>query len=869
MTTIDFDQTAHRPTNPLPERSILETLLLATRFARREMRAGVRGFVIFLGCLALGVTAIAGVNALSSSLVNSIASEGQSILGGDVRYTLIHREAEPPELAHLESLGDVSVNATMRAMARLPDGSDQALTELKGVDAPYPLYGSLTLEDGSALHDRLAIDETGTYGGVVEAGFLARLNLKIGDEITIGKSRIRVTGVIANEPDRLSSGVGFGPRLMISNEALKASGLVQPGSLVRWHYKIRLEGNPTKADISAIRAASESDFPAAGWQIRARDNASPGLSRNIERFAQFLTLVGLTALIVGGVGVANAVNAYLDQKREVIATFKSIGATGSFVFAVYIIQILMIATIAVIVGLIAGSFVPPLAGAMLVGVLPIPLETSIHTGALLLAAIYGYLMALVFALWPLARARDIPPTALFRDQERVRRLPRPVYLVTLAVLIATLFALAIGLSDNQAVAAYFVGGTIAAFFVLRLIALAIMAGAKRLPHMRSTAARLAIGNIHRPGAITPSVVLSLGLGLTLIVTIALIDHNLRNQLTSSLADEAPNFFFVDIQNHEIDGFESALKANEPDAVIERVPMMRGFFVEIAGKRAEDVKAAPGSQWALRGDRGITYAINIPENSVVVEGEWWDADYNGPPLVSFDEEVARDFGLKVGDTIIVNVLGREIEATVASKRKIEWQSLAINFVMVFSPNTFRGAPHAHLATLTLDGQAAPEREFALMRSVSEDFPTVTTVRVKDALERVAGVVGQLAWAIRGASAVTLLAAILVLAGALAAGHRNQIYDAVVLKTLGATRGELIKSHLIQFATLGMITAVFGILAGTAASWFVIENVMDGTFTFVPSAAFSATAIALALCVGLGMIGTWRILGQKAAPILREL
>lgn len=843
---------------------------LAFTFALREMRAGVRGFMIFLACLSLGVAAIAGVNALSASLVSSIASEGQGILGGDLRFSLIHREADEKERAHLESLGPITVNATMRAMARLPDGSEQTLTELKSVDAAYPLYGEVKLQKGTALKAALKQQADKIHGGVVELGLLARLNLAIGDTINIGAIQVVITDVIESEPDRLAGGVSFGPRLMISQKALRASTLVQPGSLVRWHYKVKLGETISREGIEEVRLTTQEAFPQAGWRIRARDNASPGLSRNIERFAQFLTLVGLTALIVGGVGVANAVTAYLDSKREVIATFKSIGATGGFVFAIYIIQILMIASIAIAIGVVLGSFIPTIAAHFLRDALPVDIDTRIQPSALALAALYGYLMAIVFALWPLARARDIPPTALFRDHENTgRRLPRAVYLIALLGCIAILFALAIGLSDNRLIAICFALGTLVSFALLRLIAVGIMSAAKQLPHAKSTEWRLAIGNIHRPGSITPSVILSLGLGLTLLVSIALIDGNFRNQLTSSIADEAPSFFFIDIQNHEVEQFEGLLRDKAEDVKLERVPMLRGFFVEIDGKKPSEMIVPSESQWALRGDRGITYSATIPENSTMHEGKWWDEDYSGPSLVSFDEEVARHFGLKIGDKITINVLGREITSTLASTRKVEWQSLAINFVMVFSPNTFANAPHSHLATLTYEDGGTVEKEFNLMKTIAAHFPAVTMVRVKDALERVADVVGQMAWAIRGASGVTLLSSILVLAGALAAGHRTQIYDAVILKTLGATRAQLIKAYLIQFTLLGTITAIFGILSGTLASWFVVETIMDGDFIFLPSAAFSAALIALVLCILLGLIGTWRILGQKAAPLLRNL
>lgn len=846
-----------------------QTLLTAFKIAQREMRAGVRGFLVFLACLALGVGAIAGVNALSGALVDGISKEGSTILGGDIRFSLIHRQAEPNELAFLEARGDVSQTATMRAMARLPDGSDQTLAELKGVGTNYPLNGAFLLDNGRAIQEALGQQPDGNFGAVAELGLMARLNLKEGDTLQLGTNMVTLTGVIEREPDRLASGVGFGPRLMVSNEALLASGLVQPGSLVRWHYTLQLPENASNDAVKLLIEETEETLPNSGFQTRSRANASPALSQNIERFAQFLTLVGLTALIVGGVGVANAVSNYLEGKRPVIATLKSIGASGSFVFQVYIIQILMLASIAVAIGLVIGSFVPTIAASLLASSLPIDIDTSIKPGALALAAVYGYLMALVFAFWPLAKARDIPPTALFRAFESSGRLPRYTYIIVQAALVALLFGLAIGLSDNWFIAASFSAGTVVSFVLLRLVAAGIMRFARALPRPRSTIWRLAVGNIHRPGAITPSVVLSLGLGLSLLVAIALIDGNLRNQLTSSVADEAPSFFFVDIQNHEIDAFEDVLKEQAPGGTIIRVPMMRGHFTEIGGHDPETMDVPSESRWAMRGDRGITYSEDIPESSVLHEGEWWPKNYSGKPLVSFDEEIARHFGLSIGDTVKVNVLGREIEATVSSTRKIEWQSLSINFVMVFSPNTFAGAPHAHLATLTYNGETEQTQEFALMKSLASSFPTVTIVRVKDALERVAEVVGQLAWAIRGASAVTLITSVLVLAGALAAGHRTQIYDAVVLKTLGATKRQLLSAYLLQFTLLGLITAFFGILAGTGASWFVITQIMDGEFIFLTLTAANATAIALFLCIGLGLVGTWHILGQKPAPHLRDL
>ncbi|MXN65161.1 ABC transporter permease [Stappia sp. GBMRC 2046] len=842
---------------------------LALRFALRELRGGIRGFYIFIACIALGVAAIAGVTSVSRALTEGIIAEGTTILGGDISFRLVHRQAEDDERRFLQTFGEVSEVATMRAMARIPETTEQSLVELKAVDGVYPLYGEFRLEGGSTLEDALSKTD-GTWGAVADLALLARLDLDVGDEVSIGRTKVRIADTIAAEPDKLDGGLEFGPRLMISNEAIGETGLVQPGSLVRWHYRVKLPPGSSEERIKAVSAEARDAFPEAGWRIRSRANAAPGLQRNINRFSQFLTLVGLTALVVGGVGVANAVRSFLERKRGVIATFKCIGAEGGFVFRVYLIQIMALAGIGIAIGLIIGMVIPFVASGFLSSVLPIEAATGIFPAELGLGVVYGALTALAFALWPLGRAHDVPPRALFRDDiGNGRRFPRKRYMFATAVTVAVLAAIAVWLSADKRIALVYVGATAGAFVLLVLVAKAIMWSARRLPHVRSAELRLAIGNIHRPGALTPSVVLSLGLGLSLLVALALIDGNLRRELGQTIAREAPSFFFVDIQNSEKDAFDAFLKQAAPDAAIETAPMLRGRITALNDVPSEEIKAPPGGAWALRGDRGITYAAEIPENSTLIAGSWWGQDYSGKPLVSFEEGVAEALELDIGDTITVNVLGRSITAEIANLRRVDWESLAINFVMVFSPNTFAGAPHAHLATVTWDGDVSTEKEIALLKKATAAFPTVTAVRVKDAIEQVNALVAQLAWAIRGAASVTLIASVLVLAGALAAGHSHRIYDAVILKTLGATRGRLIAAYSYEYAILGLATAIFGVIAGALAAGYVVTQVMGGSFVFLPATATSAAIIALVLTVGFGLIGTWRVLGEKPAPVLRNL
>jgi putative ABC transport system permease protein len=846
----------------------VRTIQLAWRFSLREMRGGLSGFLIFLTCIALGVAAIAGVNSVARAITTGVANEGQTLLGGDVRFELVHRQVAPAEAAFLESLGTVAESANMRSMARLEDGSDQTLVEVKAVDAQYPLYGTLATTP-QLDHDALFGLRDGVWGAAAPQLLFDRLGIAPGTRLRLGSETFELRAVIDSEPDLVSDGFGFAPRLMASLDGLTASGLVQPGSLVEYAYKVRLPAGASEGAIQRIRERAGAEFPEAGWSIRSRTNAAPALSANIERFSQFLTLVGLTSLVVGGVGVANAVRAYLESKRGVIATFKSLGASGAFVFTVYLVQILMIAAVGIAIGLAVAAVMPFAATAVLSNVLPVPTQTAIYWDALGIGVVFGLLVTLAFALLPLGRARDVPATALFREMGfEGGGLARPPYLAAAAVIALILAGLAIWFSTDRMIATNFVAATAVAFGVLRLVASLVQSLARRSPRVGSTALRLAIGNIHRPGALTPSVVLSLGLGLTLLVTLALVDGNLRNQISGSLTERAPNFFFVDIQNAEVESFSKLVEGLAPEGKLVEVPMLRGRVMALNGIDVQKVEVPPEGRWVLRGDRGITYARNVPENSTLAEGEWWAPDYTGEPLVSFAAEEGGELGLKLGDTITVNVLGRNITARIANFRNVEWESMGINFVMVFSPNTFAGAPHAWLATL-LDQGSTAEEEARILREVTTAFPAVTTVRVKDALEIVNQLVGQLATAIRAAAAVALVASVLVLAGALAAGNRARVHDAVVLKTLGATRRTLIGAFSLEYMLIGLATATFALAAGGVAAWFVVAQVMNLPTSFLPEVALSTVAIALVLTVGIGLIGTWRVLGHKAAPVLRNL
>jgi putative ABC transport system permease protein len=806
---------------------------------------------------------------VAKSLSDGLSSAGRVILGGDLAFSLVQREASGEEQAFLGAHGAVSVAATLPTMARTDDGR-AALVEIKAVDGAYPLFGAVATNPAMPL-SALFARQGDAFGAAVDPALLSRLDLKPGDRITIGNAAIELRAVLAGEPDKLAGGIGFGPRVLISEAALRASGLLQPGSIVRWQYRLRLpDRDASDGAVASVEKAARSAHPNAGWDIRTRSKASPQLERNVERLSQYLTLVALTALLVGGVGVANAVASHLARKRDSIGTMKALGATGAGVFAVYCTQIVLVALFATLLGAVLGAALPFVIANAFGSLIPLPVAPSLYPSTLVLSIAYGLLTALAFALWPLGRAHDISVSMLFRDQIAAeRRWPRRRYVIATVSIIAALAALAVLFTYDHRLAAIFLASAALVFVALRLVAMLVMAVARRLPRPRSTPLRLAIANIHRPGALTPSVVLSLGLGLCLLVTLIEIDGNLHRQFTAGLPEKAPSFFFLDIPSADAERFDGVVRAQAPRSTLERVPMLRGRIVAANGIKAEDLKPGEGSAWVLRGDRGITYATTIPDGSRVVAGEWWGADYAGAPLVSLESKTAADLNLKVGDSITVNVLGRNITARIANLRAVDWQNLGINFVLVFSPGAFAGAPHSDIATLTFTDGDMPAQETALIKALAKTFPAVSAVRVKDALETVDRLIGNLLLALRSASAVTLIAAALVLGGALAASQRFRIYDAVVLKTLGATRGRLIAAYALEYLLIGLATVLFGVAAGSLAAALVVTRVMEVPFVFVPAQAAGAAGAALLVTVVLGLLGTFTALDRKPAEVLRNL
>lgn len=839
----------------------LPRFILAWRLAKRELRGGLSGFRVFVTCLALGVAAIAAVGWTSSAVVGGLAADARKLLGGDIELRLVHRPADTDALAYLQANASrVSETIDMRAMAVAVASGERTLVQLKAVDGIYPLVGAMQLSPSQTVADAL-VPNDGIPGALAEAGLLDKLGIAVGDEIRVGKAAFRITGTIDREPDRVTSMINFGPRLMIDSGALAATGLLQPGSLVYYHYRVLLAPG---SDAKAWRATLSETFPDAGWRLRGTDEAAPGVRRFIDRLTLFMSFVGYTVLLVGGVGITRAVTAYLESKTTTIATFKCLGAPAGLIVGIYLLQVLVLSALGIAIGLVAGLVLPYAALNVFSGLLPVQPVLALYPESLLVAVGFGVLISVTAALWPLGRARAVPARDLFRAQAQpLAARPGRVFLLWLGFGMALLAGLVFATASDRWFALWFVLGALATFALLRLSGALLIAACRRLKP-RNALARLVIANVYRPGSAAPGVILSLGLGLSVLVAVVQIEGNIARQISERLPAEAPAYFFIDIQPDQVTEFDRIVTSIPGVSGLRREPVVRGRIVGIGGKPVAESTVAAESQWAVRGDRALTSAAEQKPEMKIVDGAWWPRDYSGPPLISLDDGLAKGFGVGIGDTLTLNILGREITAKIASLRDIDWQSLRFDFAIVLSPGVLEGAPHTYIAA----ANATKAAERPLARAVTDAFDNVSAIHVREALQAAADLLAGISGIIRAIAGITVVAGAVVLAGALAAGQRRRRLDAVIFKVLGATRGRIGLTFVLEYGLLGAITGLAAAAVGTLTAWAVIRFLMHMDWTWLPMQAGLTVILALLATIGFGLAGSWRILGQKTAPYLRN-
>ncbi|WP_373051208.1 ABC transporter permease [Thalassovita aquimarina] len=834
------------------------SLGVAARLARRELRGGLKGFRIFLACLVMGVAAIAGIGSIRSGIEAGLAREGAALLGGDAEMEFTYRFASEAERGWMEARAlAVSEVADFRSMAVA--GEARALTQVKAVDDAYPLVGAVELAPEMPLEQALA-GRQGLPGAVLDPLLISQLGAEIGDTFRLGTQDFVLSAALTREPDGAADGFMLGPRSLVRSDDLTNSGLLAPGTLYSTKYRLDL---PEGADLPALERQAKASFEDSGLRWRDARNGTPGIATFVDRLGAFLILVGLSGLAVGGVGVSSAVRAYLAGKTQVIATLRSLGADQKLIFQIYFLQIGALSALGIVLGVLLGGGVPMLLGPLIRAQLPVPADFALYPAPLAEAAVYGALTALIFTLWPLARTGEVRAATLFRDaMAGARALPPWRYVLITAALTGVLIAVAMLFSGTWTLTLWTAGGVMLALFALALAA----AGLRRLaracaPLARGRAAwRWALAAIGAARDEATPVVLSLGLGLTVLAAVGQIDGNLRGAIARDLPDKAPSFFFVDIQKDQVGGFLTRLQGDDQVSRIEHAPMLRGVITKINGQPAKDVA---GDHWVLHGDRGVTYAGAQPENTKVTAGEWWGADYTGPPQISFAAEEAAEMGLGLGDNITINILGRDITGTVTSFREVDFSTAGMGFILAMNEAALAGAPHSFIATV----YATEAAEAAILNDLTSSYPNITAIRVRDAIDRVSGLLDGIAAATSWGAAATLLTGFLVLIGAAAAGAPARRYEAAVLKTLGATRGRILTSFALRAALLGAGAALVALAAGIAGGWAVMHFVMDTGFAVIwPSAlGIVAGGVMATLLAGIGF--AWAALNARPVATLR--
>ncbi|MFO7921116.1 MAG: FtsX-like permease family protein [Nioella sp.] len=836
----------------------------AFRIAARDLRGGLRGFRVFLACLTLGVAAIAAVGSVRQAVQTGLEQEGAVILGGDAEVTFTFRMADESEVAWMRQVaGAVSETVDFRSMAVAEAAGEtvRGLTQIRGIDARYPLYGSVGLDPAIPLEDALAT--TDRPGAVMHPTLIAQMGLEIGDTVRFGAQDFELRAALTHEPDMAGGNFGPGPRTLVRLDALNGSGLLAPGTLFNSQYRLAL---PDGTDLAALEAEARTRFAETGMRWKDARNAAPALGRFVERIGAFLVLVGLAGLAVGGVGISAAVRSYLSGKTETIATLKTLGAERRTLFAVYFLQIGAMSVLGLALGLVLGALLPLGLAPLIAGALPIPADFGVHPGPLLEAALYGALTALIFTLWPLARVEQVRAAALYREAAGLaRRWPRWPFVLVTAGLVAGLVGLSAWLSGIPRLALWSAAAIATALVILSLAALLVRFAARRLARSRlvrgRSALRLALGAIGAPGSEAASTILSLGLGLSVLAAVGQIDTNLRAAISRDLPEVAPAYFFVDIQPDQIGPFLDAMRTDPDVTRVESAPMLRGVITRINDRPAAEVA---GEHWVIRGDRGLTYQAEAPPAREITAGTWWEAEHAGPPQMAFAAEEAQEIGIELGDTVTVTVLGRQITATVAALREVDFSNAGIGFIMTLSPDALQGAPHTHIATVYAPAGA----EGRILRDVAGFGSNITAIRVRDAIDQVASALSGIAAATSWGAAATLLTGFMVLIGAAASGEGARRFEAAVLKTLGASRARILTSFMLRAAILGAAAGLVAVAAGGLAGWAVTHFVMETDFAFHLASALAIVVGGALATLLAGLAFALRPLAERPAKTLRN-
>lgn len=833
---------------------------LAVKFGMRELRGGLSGFRIFLACLALGVAAIAAAGSTAEAFRQGLASQAREIIGGDLSVTVDQRPFSPAEQQILAAQGQTTYATALRAMAEVPSGA-RKLVELRGVDQLYPLAGKVELTGASSLAEAFK-SVGGVPGAVVEQSLLDKFGLRLGDPFKVGALTVRATAIVTAEPDRLGRGFALGPRVMISRDALMRGGFLTDG--LRATTTVRIvtpAGKPVQAAAADLQAKL-----GKGFRIRTRDDAAPGLEFIINQFDYFLSFIGLTSLIAGGLGVFGAVSAYLQTRQRSIAVLKALGASGGLVRNIYLFQIALLALLGVAIGLVIGAAAPLILGAMIKDQLPVPALFALYPKPLLRAGAFGLLSAAAFSLAPLGQARRTSPANLFRQQAQ-RGLSQGPEMIAALIAACGLAGLAFATAPTPLAAGLMIAGVAVAFGVLWAVGIGLARLAGMARGFAKGPLRLGIANLSGPRSAARTAAPAIGLGVALLACVVLIQSSLLREVTEVAPQSAPAVVYTDIPGDRTAEFDALLTQafHQPltPASYIREPFVTGRITAVRGQPVTAGKMGERGRRAFDNDIQMSAIGPEPQNAGITAGQWWPVSYAGPPLVALDQEAAEAEAIKVGDAITLSILGRDIEAKVAVLRKIETAGFGANFTVVLDPAALEGAVLRNVAV----AKVSKVQEDAATRALGGAFPTVNVISVREQLEQASSLFDRLSLAIRAAAAVAGLAGVLVLAGAIAARARARTVEAAMLKVLGASRTQILSAYVLEYGAVGVIAGVAGVALGYLAAWPVVVRVFHAQWS-VDWGGVAALVVGAALLAAVGgLLATLQALSHRPASALR--
>jgi putative ABC transport system permease protein len=831
----------------------------ALTIAANELKSGIKGFKLFLICLAIGVAAIAAAGSMAQAFRSGLDSEQRRILGGDFVLSLRQREPSPAQVNFFKSVGQISLATDANTMGT--SGELRRLIQIRAVDQVHPLEGVVTLAPAGPLQPLLQ-RKNGVWGGVAEQALLDAFKLKVGDTLELPYGKVQIRAVLVKEPDALGRGFAFSPRLMISRDALVPLSIAQTGSLFSTSLRTSLT-NPATAE--ATKAAFEKAFPDDQRALRDKARSADGFGRALDRVELFLSCVGFAALLAGGLGVSGAVRGHLQTRRSSIAILKSMGASGGDVRLAYGLQILVLACLGALLGMMIGGAAPFITSWAYGSALPIPINLALFPRPLFTAGGIGLLCAFAFAAPPLGAARATPPSHLLRGGGGGSAVPlveRIAAFVGLGAL-AGLFALT---SPNPTMAILLAVGAALAWMMFYGLGKLAQTLAQRM-RKPGGAWGLGLAALGGPGSLAPAAAPALGLGLALLVSLGQIQSNLVAQVRDTAPASAPSVAYTEIPDAKAADFDALIKANVPGLKADdygRTPVMTVRVFSLNGVEIDPAKAKPSERWFVEQEIGATWLAEKPASAKLVSGRWWPQDWNDPfeARVSIEADAAAGIGAKVGDTLGVIISGREIEAKIDNLRTVEWAGFGANFALIFAPGAFEGAQFRHFAIARL----TPADEAKITTALGTDFPAVGIVRVRDALAAAGDLFESLAIAIQAIAGVALAAGISAVAGVLAAGSRRRLYEAAILKSLGASRARIVGAMAIEQASAGLIAALIGSGVGLASAYAIVTRVLEADWVLnVPLLAIIVTS-AVSLFAVAGVLAGFVALRQSPASVL---